>query len=209
MAKFVFNGKSYNYFKHWYNETWKNDRAIEIPISFEVIKKYENILEVGNVLSHYKTFKHDIIDLYEKDIGVINEDIRTFKTDKKYDLIISISTLEHIDENDGKGEKGILDAFDNMRSLLTPKGNIFITFPIGAHVDLDNLFRNNKLGLKETYVMCRDLEDDDKYQRNIWEQCGVSDIHSFSSHVVGYELVSKGYVMTVGSQTWYLIIGKI
>lgn len=211
MKSFIFKGKSYQYFNHKYNNTWTNDRAVEIPLSFEAIKTHKKILEVGNVLSHYKKFKHDTVDLYEKAKGVINEDIRTFKTDKKYDLIISISTFEHIDETEGYGEKGILDAFENIRNLLTPNGTFFITFPIGSHKDLDSLFRNNKLGLKESYCMKRDLFDDYKFENNIWEQCEISDIHSFKQHRCGFSYTSKemDVCIGIGPRTMYLIIGKI
>ena len=44
----------------------------------------------------YYKFEHDIVDKYEKKKGIINQDIVDYKPDKKYDLIISISTLEHV-----------------------------------------------------------------------------------------------------------------
>jgi len=63
-----------------------------------MVRKYrgKNILEIGNVLSRHIKLEHDILDKYETAKGVINEDIVDFKSEKKYDLIISISTLEHV-----------------------------------------------------------------------------------------------------------------
>jgi hypothetical protein len=97
-SKFAFNGQNFSYFYHWYNKTWRNERAVEVPIIWNIVKKYKRkrILEVGNVLSHYYPIRHEILDKYEKAPGVINLDVVDFKPAKKYDLIISISTLEHV-----------------------------------------------------------------------------------------------------------------
>ena len=68
---------------------------------------------------------------------MVNEDIVDFRTDKRYDLVISISTVEHVgwdeDPNDpskvlGKGSKA-LDAIAHMAALLAPKGLMVVTFP--------------------------------------------------------------------------------
>ncbi len=61
---FVFNNRPYPYFYHKYRNTWKNERAVEIPIVWTIIKKSEgkNILELGNVLSHYFDYDHDTVD---------------------------------------------------------------------------------------------------------------------------------------------------
>jgi cyclopropane fatty-acyl-phospholipid synthase-like methyltransferase len=51
---------------------------------------------------------------------VINEDVVNFKSKKKYDLIVSISTLEHVgwDEKPMK----IPRAIENLKTLITPQG---------------------------------------------------------------------------------------
>jgi ubiquinone/menaquinone biosynthesis C-methylase UbiE len=65
--KLRFQQKEYKYFYHKYNTTWRNERVVEIPIVWDIVKAYtENILEVGNVLSHYFAVNHVIIDKYEK-----------------------------------------------------------------------------------------------------------------------------------------------
>lgn len=47
---FTFRGKQYRYFYHRYNQTWKNERAVEIPIARELVQEYRgrSILEVGS-----------------------------------------------------------------------------------------------------------------------------------------------------------------
>lgn len=145
--KFVYDGRRYSYLYHKYNTTWRNERAVEIPIALSVLEGYRGrkVLEVGNVLSHYASVSHEVVDKYEKGEGVVNEDIVDFRTDKRYDLVISISTVEHVgwdeDPNDpskvlGKGSKA-LDAIAHMAALLAPKGLMVVTFPVGANPALD------------------------------------------------------------------------
>lgn len=131
---FVFQGKKYKYFYHRYNRTWTNERAVEIPIIREIWKenKGKEVLEIGNVLSHYFSVNHDIVDKYEKAKSIINEDVVNLKPSKKYDLIISISTLEHVgfDEEPKEPEK-ILRAIENLKNLLSPwKVDCYFTFGI-------------------------------------------------------------------------------
>lgn len=102
------------------------------------MKKYKGrkILEVGNVLSHYFPVNHDIVDKYEKADGVINQDVIDFYPSKRYDLIISISTLEHVgwDENlrDHKilrDPMKVLHAIENLKRLLAPEGKWLSPYP--------------------------------------------------------------------------------
>jgi hypothetical protein len=76
-------GKTYHYFDTV--KTWHGERAVEIPIVIEMVRKYQgkNILEVGNVLSHHMKFEHDILDKYEIAKGVTNSDVTHFTSEKK------------------------------------------------------------------------------------------------------------------------------
>ncbi len=124
------------------------------------------ILEVGNVLSHYFSFKHDIVDKYEKAEGVVNKDITNFQTTKKYDLIISISTLEHVgwDENPtsheitGESEK-ILSAVECLKNMLAPNGRIVVTVPLGYNPFLDELIKSGKLKFDKQFYLKRISKD--------------------------------------------------
>ena len=86
----------------------------------EMVRKYKgkNILEVGNVLSH-----HDMLDKYEMAKGVTNADVVHSTSEKKYDLIISISTLEHVGwDEKPRDDTKILLAIENMRALISSHG---------------------------------------------------------------------------------------
>ncbi len=155
---FKFNNKKYNYFYHNNWKTWNNERSVEIPIIWEIVKKYKgkSILEVGNVLMNFFVFDRDIVDKYEIAPGVLNEDIVEYNPNKKYDLIITISTLEHVgwDEIPKEPQK-ILKALDNLRKLLKKDGKIIITVPIGWNSYLDNLIKEDKIPFTKSFFLKR------------------------------------------------------
>jgi hypothetical protein len=156
--EFQFKGDIYQYYYHPYNKTWRNERAIEIPICKNVLSQYnnKNILEVGNVLSHYFPCSHTIVDKYEKGAGIINADITEYHTDKKFDLIISISTLEHIGWDEiPKDPDKTLRSIEHMRKMLAAGGKIFITIPLGYNPDLQKFINNKKISFSETAYIKR------------------------------------------------------
>jgi SAM-dependent methyltransferase len=155
--EFKFQNRNYKYFCHSYNETWQNERAVEIPIIWNIVKwQKDNILEIGNVLSHYFTLPHDILDKYEKANGLVNEDVVDFRTPKRYDLIVSISTLEHVGWDESpKDDKKFLVAIDNLKRLLNPKGKIVVSVPIGYNPYLDNFLKENKTGFTSRFYLKR------------------------------------------------------
>jgi hypothetical protein len=145
---FRFDGKEYEYLYHSYNKTWKNERGVEIPIFRELILRHQGkrILEVGNVLAHYLPVQHDVVDKYEVAPGVINQDIVEFVPPKRYDLIFSVSTLEHVgwDEEPLNPAK-LLQAIDHLRTAcLAPLGTLVASLPIGYNRYFDDLLRSGK-----------------------------------------------------------------
>jgi len=171
MRTFTFKKESYNYFYHKYNSTWRNERCVEIPIIWKIVKKYEGkrILEIGNVLTHYFPVNHDILDKYEKGEGVINQDVVDFQTTKKYDLIVSISTLEHVgwDESPCEPMK-ILQAIENLKKSLLQKGKLVVTLPLGYNPIMDELLKKGKIQFTEMYCLKR-ISRDNKWIETDWE----------------------------------------
>lgn len=155
----IFKGKRLHYFFHKYNYTWANERAIEIPLILSLIDGVpkEDILEIGNVLSHYIRTEWDILDKYEKSAGVINTDAVDFKPSKRYKYIISISTLEHIGfDEEPKDDKKILNAIQNLKSdCLSRNGKIIFTVPVGWNQNLDKLLQTAKIKLSEVHYFKR------------------------------------------------------
>lgn len=164
---FQVGGVVYNYFYHSYNVTWVHERAVEIPIAREEVLKapVRRTLEVGHVLGHYLTHAHDVVDKYEVDFGVINEDIVDYKPAKPYDLIVSVSTLEHVgwDEPNRRPDK-VSQAVEHLVSMLAPGGRLLMTFPIGHNSFLDDLVRRQALPFTTVHYLKR------LNQRNDWAE---------------------------------------
>ena len=144
--KFIYQGEEYEYFDHPHHETWTNERRIEVPIAYRYMKKFEGkkILEVGNVMQYY--YKQgiifpewDVVDKYEhvSDHNLINEDIMTFKPKEQYDMIFSVSTMEHVGfdhENEYKKEhgdyrKGVEATKRLQDECLKDGGSMMVTIP--------------------------------------------------------------------------------
>lgn len=164
--QFVFDECTYTYFCHPYNDTRHNERAIEIPVALNYIDSFRKndrikILEIGNVMSHYCLFPHQVIDKYEKSditsdkLIFINEDVRNFDTSIKYDLIFSVSTIEHVGYDSNESTDCIVDLIKKIRSLLNKDGIALLTFPIGVNPFLDKHLREHNLEFDSTTCMKR------------------------------------------------------
>jgi hypothetical protein len=174
--RFVFQQKVYNYFVAEYNTTWSTERAVEIPIVYQMVnKKMGKILEIGNVLSHYFSFEHDIVDKFEKGEGVINKDVTTLQLQDKYDLIVSISTLEHVGWDERNPSEKLNDrnkiplAIDNLKKMLTPQGALIFTVPLGYNPILDEYIKTGKIDLQKKFFLKR-------ISKNKWVETDLNDV---------------------------------
>lgn len=142
-SEFRFDGHIYPYFNHRYNVTWLNERRVEIPIARNILLRHPTarILEVGNVLSHYdRTLGHATIDKYEKErrSNLFAEDAVSFFRGAPYDLIVSISTLEHVGwDETPRDEDKISRTLQHLRGLLSSDGEMVFTAPVGYSPPLD------------------------------------------------------------------------
>ncbi|MDP3027338.1 MAG: hypothetical protein Q8N63_06525 [Nanoarchaeota archaeon] len=154
---FYFEGKKLEYLIHPYNLTWINERTIEIPIVLEYIKNSnpDKIIEAGAVLRHYTTAPWKVVDKFENGNNIINEDLVNFNPKEKYDLIISISTLEHVGFDDENNPVKIVNTMENMKKWLNKNGRMIVTMPIGYNKYMDNLVFSNKPYFNKIYFMKR------------------------------------------------------
>lgn len=123
------------------------ERIIEIPLAKFFINnaKFSSCLEVGNVTPHHFKFSHEVIDKYEVGEGIVNEDIASYHFERKYDLIISVSTLEHVgfDELEREPNK-VRKSLKNMLSALNTGGSVFVTVPCNYNPEVDEIVRSNE-----------------------------------------------------------------
>lgn len=175
---FILANEKIPYFYHKYNKTWKNERAIEIPIFLNYLRRNQpkKVLEVGNTLAHYRKIHHQVVDKYEIGNNIINEDIETFLPQSKYDLIFSISTMEHVrlDDFPKDAEKAARSVKRVVNNLLIKDGRLFISFPTNYNPSLMSLVNKSK-GIR---LMCFKRVDK---RRNIWREVNFEDIKDIVS----------------------------
>ena len=154
---FFFKGKELGYNRIRYNNP--TERCVEIPIAFEFLAnldKKDRILEVGNVLAYYENtlsehmgiLRRKIVDKFENELGVDNEDLMNLRSAEKFDAVVCISTVEHIgQEEEPSGTYGEhienrdleapLKAIAKIYDLLDVDGKALITVPFGTLTDGD------------------------------------------------------------------------
>lgn len=180
LKEFNFQNLKLLYENSFYNTSFINERSVEIPIIKSLIEEIinnnniSNTLEIGNVLSYYNTdLTRDIVDKYEIATNVINEDIEFYSPKKKYDLIISISTLEHVgnDEPEEIDPEKINRVINHIRkNLLKENGTLIITLPINQNQNTDTFIYSNNI-FKDIYVLERK-----NFLLNLWREIPFNSI---------------------------------
>lgn len=164
---FIFQGKTLEYAQDAYNYSWRNERSVEIPIFRDALAPYQSsqILEVGAVLRNYMQSSHVVIDKYEQAPGVLNVDVIEYAPGRTFDMIVAISTLEHVgwDETPKEPAK-VRRAIDHLRSLLSPAGMLMVSFPIGYNSEVNTLLANQDYAWDSVVFLQR------VSRNNIWRE---------------------------------------
>tara|TARA_B100000029_G_scaffold389840_1_gene386356 strand:+ start:56001 stop:56666 length:666 start_codon:yes stop_codon:yes gene_type:complete len=169
-STFEFKKKTLSLTYHRHGATWSSERALEISIAKFYLDYYseKSVLEIGNVTSQYFDVQHLILDKYEEPEDtklIIDQDIIEFTTEKKFNLIISISTIEHIGfDDDGESREKIPLAILKCRKMLKPDGILIMTVPLGYNPDMDKFIANDSLGWRHATYFRR-------YAYLQWSQC--------------------------------------
>lgn len=155
---FTFAGAEYRYFVHPYNQTWRNERAVEVAIVLRALDEQPTarVLEIGNVLAHYGRRGHDVVDKYETAPGVRSVDVVELDAEEPYDLVVTISTLEHVGlDEDVRDPAKPRRAVERMAAVLAPGGTLLVTVPLGYNESLDRDLRAGLLGFDELRFLKR------------------------------------------------------
>lgn len=144
------------------------ERCIEIPVFFETLAEFKpkTVLDVGFAGGWYHRdvveLGIDYVGLDAtparasgaailvgipkrqewakslKDIEVVPQDIVDWKSDRTFEMVACISTLEHIIACSygmrDRGPDADLDAVKKMKTHVAPGGTLFLTFPVGINV---------------------------------------------------------------------------
>jgi hypothetical protein len=137
-ARFTFDGRELPYFYDRYNNTWLNERAVEVPLARAALAHGGDMLEVGNVLGHYGHLGHEVVDKYERAPGVQNIDVLDLDRARRWDVVISISTIEHVGVDDTPKDptRGVA-AMQLLADAVRPGGTLLVTIPVGYNPVLD------------------------------------------------------------------------
>jgi SAM-dependent methyltransferase len=156
---FELGGHRYRYLFDRHKFTWLTERAVEVPVAQALVDGHaaDRVLEVGNVLSHYRPQQHVVVDKYEQAPGVLNRDVLELEGLGEFDLIVAVSTLEHVgwDESPRDPAKAAR-AVAALRSLLAPGGLLAITVPIGYNAAFDAALRSGEVPLDRAVALRRD-----------------------------------------------------
>ena len=124
-------------FKRW---DWRTERGLELALAERSSSRHAPAatLEVGNVLAFAGVTGHTVVDKYEAGEKVLNVDIMEYRPERKFGLVISISTVEHIGWDEEPREPGkAAAALDVMAGL---GDALLITMPVGYHRELEQAF---------------------------------------------------------------------
>ncbi len=149
-ARFPFESSSVPYAYRLYNQTWRNERCVELAVAEHVLARRApgRLLEAGNVLGMYGRKGHDVIDKYEPIDGLMNVDLIEFRAARPYDTIVSLSTLEHVRfDEERQDPQGPSRALDNLRAALAPGGELLVTVPTGYNPGLDDDLRSGRFAM--------------------------------------------------------------
>jgi hypothetical protein len=148
---FELGGERYELLRRLYGLTWTTERAVEVPVALRVLERHrgKRVLEIGNVLSHYAPIDHAVVDKYERAPGVRNADLLDVPAEPAYDLVITISTLEHVGRDEEPRDPArAIQALEHARRLVAPGGMFFATVPVGYNPELDRALPDSGLRLR-------------------------------------------------------------
>lgn len=193
---FAFKGESLHYALHRPNRTYANERAVELPIAWRALQAVadpERVMEVGNVTSHYFDTSHAVLDKFERHPRVRhNLDVLDFRPDDRLELVLSVSTLEHVGFSDGSGDPGkFARAVAHIVTWLAPSGRLLFTVPLGYNPAVDEFLRTPPEHVRDIVYMRRTSAV------NTWEETDASSVRGVR-HATPYPCANAIAVVDAG-----------
>lgn len=154
--EFTFEGRRYRLHVALYNLTWMNERQVEIPLALQTLAGADaaDVLEIGNVLTHYQPAGHTVVDKYEDAERTIKRDVVDYWPSRLYRLIISVSTLEHVGWDEPTRDPGKFHAaVTHLTQILAPGGLLWATLPLGYNPSADAFVAHPDPGFETEFVV--------------------------------------------------------
>jgi SAM-dependent methyltransferase len=157
-GSFELRGERHPYLFHRYKLSWLTERAVEVPVVQAIVDRHagRRILEVGHVLGHFRAGSHTVVDKYEQAPGVLNLDVLELGELGPFDLIIAISTLEHVGLDEAERDPSKAPrAVEALRQRLTPGGQLVLTIPAGYNRAFDAAIRDGAIATDSLVALRR------------------------------------------------------
>lgn len=156
-GSFRLDGEEYPYLFHRHKATWLTERAVEVPVVQRIVDRTRGrVLEVGNVLTHYRAQRHLVVDKYERAPGILNRDALDLGDLGEFELVVAVSTLEHVGwDEEPRRPEAALDAVTALRERVAPGGRLVLTHPVGYNPHLDDALRSEAVTLERTSALRR------------------------------------------------------
>jgi hypothetical protein len=174
---FVLDGENLSYHVARGNRTWDNERAVEIPLVWRELERRghgEGVIEVGNVLGHYFEIDHPVLDRYERHGTVTwNEDVVSFQPPFSPELVLSISTLEHVGHSETPRDAAkFARAVQAILGWLAPGGRLVFTVPLGYNPAVVEYLDSPPAQLTALRCLRRTTLE------NLWEQAAYAEVRA-------------------------------
>jgi len=126
-----------------------------------VLDKYERLDGIVNRLERYDP----------GGITLVNADVVDWQPPAPFDLILSVSTLEHVGWDETPREPGrLLVAVERLRGMLAPGGLLLVTMPLGHNAELDAALADGRLRFARQTFLKRLSRD------NLWREAPWSEV---------------------------------
>jgi hypothetical protein len=91
-----------------------------------------------------------------------------FQPGKLYDLIVSISTLEHVGwDEEPRDPPKFLRGVEHLTTLLAPGGKMLVTLPIDYNMALDGFLKEGRVPFTSIAYLKR-ISDDNQWREASW-----------------------------------------
>lgn len=183
-----------------YNNSWLNERTVEVPLARHVLeqRRPRSVLEIGNVLRNYRLdalqgVEHAVVDLYEQVDDVLNEDARTYRAGRRFEAVVSVSTLEHVGFDEPEQDPdGPVRVLETMREHLADDGVLLITVPLGYNPGLDAAVADGRFACPEQFCLRRTTKDNQWVQDDVTAGLGLPYGSRFRNANAVYVGVQRG-----------------
>ena len=143
-----FRGERYRYLYHRYKHTWLTERAVEVPVVQAMVDRHPGRPRARGgqrPVALPRAAATSLSTSTSRRPGILNRDVLDLDDLGRFDLVVAISTLEHVGRDEEPRDPELApEAVRRLEALVAPGGRLVVTVPIGYHPGLDEAFRSRR-----------------------------------------------------------------